>query len=363
MIDKTLLGPWVRRFLLEYLVNDRNLAVNTRTSYRDMLVLLLPFASEYLKKPVERLAVVDLSPGLLREFLNHLELNRHCSTVTRNQRLGGVHALAQFIGENSPEHVAWCAQVRLIPFKKTPQTGITYLEKAEMDTLLAAPDRSTPQGQRDYALLLFLYNAGARASEAAELRIVDIDWHSQSVRITGKGNKQRTCPLWSITLEQLQRAASLPARARATRVYQPKWTAHHPLWHPHPSRAPRKGSCDENAFSWFKTGQSACYSSQYSNPSSTCGCRYQHDPCLAGPRIAQHDKHLCRNRSGDQSTSLGHLRTKYRSNQDKALERSSRPDGVSSLSVAKKYYVASKWLEEVDQQHLGAGRHIFYCAT
>jgi site-specific recombinase XerD len=208
MIDKTLLGPWVRRFLLEYLVNDRNLAVNTRTSYRDMLVLLLPFASEYLKKPVERLAVVDLSPGLLREFLNHLELNRHCSTVTRNQRLGGVHALAQFIGENSPEHVAWCAQVRLIPFKKTPQTGITYLEKAEMDTLLAAPDRSTPQGQRDYALLLFLYNAGARASEAAELRIVDIDWHSQSVRITGKGNKQRTCPLWSITLEQLQRAAS-----------------------------------------------------------------------------------------------------------------------------------------------------------
>ena len=208
MTDTTTLGPWVRRFLLEYLVKERNLAVNTRTSYRDMLVQLLPYASAYLKKPVDRLAVIDLSPELLRDFLTHLEQNRHCSTITRNQRLGGLHALAHFIGENSPEHVAWCAQVCLIPFKKTAQTEITYLDKPEMDTLLAAPDRGTPQGQRDYALLLFLYNSGARASEAADLRIGDIDWHSQSVRITGKGNKQRTCPLWSITLEQLQRATA-----------------------------------------------------------------------------------------------------------------------------------------------------------
>ena len=172
-----------------------------------MLVLLLPYASAHLKRPVDRLAVTDLSPKLLREFLTNLEQNRHCSGLTRNQRLGGLHALAQYIGENSPEHVAWCAQVRMIPFKKTTQTGITYLDKPEMDALLAAPDRGTPQGQRDYTLLLFLYNAGARASEAAELRIGDIDKYAHSVRITGKGNKQRTCPLWSITLEQLQRAA------------------------------------------------------------------------------------------------------------------------------------------------------------
>jgi integrase/recombinase XerD len=204
MTDTTFLGPWVRRFLLEYLVKDRNLAVNPRASYRDMLVLLLPYASEFLKKPVDRILVVDLSPELLRSFLTHLEQDRHCSTVTRNQRLGAVHALARFIGEKSPEHVAWCTQVCLIPFKKAAQTGITYLDKLEMDALLAAPDRRTPQGQRDYTLLLFLYNAGARASEAADLKIEDINWYSKSVRITGKGNKQRTCPLWPITLEQLQ---------------------------------------------------------------------------------------------------------------------------------------------------------------
>jgi integrase/recombinase XerD len=205
MTDTNLLGTWVRRFLLEYLVRERNLSTNTRTSYRDMLVLLLPYASAHLKKSVDRLAVADLSPELLRKFLTHLEQNRRCGAATRNQRLGGLHALAKFIGENCPEHVEWCAQVRLIPFKKTAQQTITYLDKPEMDALLATPDRRTPQGQRDYALLLFLYNSGARASEAAELKIGDIDWHAQCVRIMGKGKKQRICPLWPAMVEQLYR--------------------------------------------------------------------------------------------------------------------------------------------------------------
>jgi site-specific recombinase XerD len=201
----TLLGPWVRRFLLEYLVKERNLSLNTRTSYRDMLVLLLPYAAKQTKTSVDRLKVIDLSPGLIKNFLSHLEQNRNCRVTTRNQRLGALHALARFIGQNSPEHVDWCAKIRLIPFKKSFHPGITYLDKPEMDALLAAPDRHTTLGQRDYTLLLFLYNSGVRATEAANLRIVDIDWQGKSVRIIGKGNKQRTCPLWPITMEQLHR--------------------------------------------------------------------------------------------------------------------------------------------------------------
>lgn len=203
MIYTNLLGPWVRRFLIEYLVQERNLSINTRTSYRDMLVLFLPYAAAQLNKPIDRLAVVDLSTELIRKFLNHLEQNRRCNATTRNQRLGALHALARFIGQNSPEHLDWCAKVRLIPFKRTFQPGITYMDKPEMDVLLETPDRSTTLGQRDYTLLLFLYNSGVRASEAANLKIADIDWHAQSVRIIGKGNKQRTCPLWPMTMDQL----------------------------------------------------------------------------------------------------------------------------------------------------------------
>jgi len=203
MTNSNLLGSWVRRFLLEYLVKDRNLSVNTQSSYRDMLLLLLTYANADLGKPVDRLEVNDLSPKLVRQFLIHIEQNRRCSAVTRNQRLGGLHALARFIGENSPDHLEWCTQIRLIPFKKVIHPTITYLNRAEMNAILAAPNRRTPQGQRDYALLLFLYNTGGRASEVSNLRISDINRYSHSVQFIGKGNKVRCCPLWAKTVDQL----------------------------------------------------------------------------------------------------------------------------------------------------------------
>ncbi len=203
MTKSTLLGPWLRRFLLEHLVAERNLATNTQKSYRDMLTLLLPFVTRKLSKSVDRLTIDDLSPQVVRQFLSHLEQQRSCTINTRNQRLSSIHSLARFIGEHSPEHVDWCAQIRLIPVKRSFHPAITYLDKQEMNALLAAHDDHTTQGRREHAMLMFLYNSGARASEAAQLKIGDIDGHAQCVRIIGKGNKERRCPLWGSTLELL----------------------------------------------------------------------------------------------------------------------------------------------------------------
>ncbi len=206
MKDETLLGPWVRRLLLEHLVAERNLARNTQVSYRDTLALLLPFASKHGGHAIDRMAVEDLTPPIVRKFLDHLEHDRQCSGVTRNQRLATIRSLARFIGMRSPAHVAWCAEIRATPFKKTAKTGIGYLEKAEMDALLAQPDRRTPLGNRDHALLRFLYNSGARANEAASLTIDSLKLGTQSsARLHGKGNKFRTCPLWPATATSLSR--------------------------------------------------------------------------------------------------------------------------------------------------------------
>ena len=204
MNDATSLGVWVRRFLLEHLVGERNLARNTQRSYRDTLVLLLPFVAAKLTKSIEQLTPTDLSADMVRLFLAHLEESRECSIATRNQRLAAVRALVRFVGERSPEHIVWCGQIRLIPIKKTTKTVISYLERPEMEALLVGPDRQTPQGQRDYALLLFLYNSGARADEAAQLTIRDLRSNDFFVRIVGKGRKERQCPLWERTVEALQ---------------------------------------------------------------------------------------------------------------------------------------------------------------
>ena len=209
MTDQALLGPWVRRFLLEYLVTEKNLARNTQRSYRDTLCLLLPFAATSTRKEIDQLTVIDVSADLVRLFLQNLEEVRKCGAATRNQRLAAIHSLSRYIGLHSPEHVAWCGQIRVVPPKRAPRSCITYLEKPEMDALLEAPNRFTEQGRRDYALLLFLYNTGARADEVAQATIGDLTLAQSSskehslIQVHGKGNKLRRCPLWPQTVAEL----------------------------------------------------------------------------------------------------------------------------------------------------------------
>jgi len=209
MQTKNLLGTWIRRFLLEHLIGARNLARNTQVSYRDTLRLLLPFVARLTKTGIDRIAVEDLSPAVLRQFLDYLEKERQCSVRTRNQRLAALHSLARFIATQAPEHLAWCAEVCAIPFKKSLQPTIGYLEKPEMEALLAAPNRRSAQGFREYAVLLFLYNTGARADEAVRLTTEDLELEgSPAVRIRGKGGKTRQCPLWPTTAQILTSCAA-----------------------------------------------------------------------------------------------------------------------------------------------------------
>ncbi|MGD0012201.1 MAG: tyrosine-type recombinase/integrase [Terriglobia bacterium] len=207
MADHASVGFWVRRFLSEHLVHERGLPRNTQQSYRDTFCLFLPFVAAQRKTAVDKLVIDDLSPSIVSDFLAHLEQARSCSVATRNQRLAALHAFARYTGNCSPEHVDWCAQIRRVPFKRGWKQSIPYMEKDEIDGLLQAPDRTSEHGRRDYALLLFLYNSGARATEAAQVMIEDLTWDSTgtgSVKIRGKGRKVRFCPLWKKTRAELQ---------------------------------------------------------------------------------------------------------------------------------------------------------------
>jgi len=146
--DNVRLGSWVRRFLIEHLIVERNLARNTQHSYRDTLRLLIPFVADAQKRSVDQLVVTEVSADVVRGFLRHVEEGRGCSVRTRNQRLAAIHALATFIGERCPELIPWCGEVRAVPFKRYDRPGLCYLDKPEMDALLAAPDRIQNDGVR-----------------------------------------------------------------------------------------------------------------------------------------------------------------------------------------------------------------------
>lgn len=204
MPELVTLGPWLRRFLVEYIVTERNLARNTRKSYRDTFRLLLPFVSRKLRKPVDRLAVRDLTSRVVLQFLTHLEEDRGCSARTRNQRLAAIRAFARFVGSRDPAHVEWSGHIRAIASKKSISTPVGWLTRAEMEAILAVPDRGTKRGRSEYALLLFLYNTGARVSEATQLKVRDLqigrgNGGHDLATLHGKGGKIRQCPLWPET--------------------------------------------------------------------------------------------------------------------------------------------------------------------
>ncbi len=204
MSNAQTLGPWLRRFLQEYIVTERNLSWNTQKSYRDTFTLLLPFISGKVQKTVDRLSFHDLTAPHVLQFLVHLEEDRGCSAQTRNQRLAAICAFARFIGSRDPARVEWTGQIRAIPKKKATPQPISWMSKIDMDAMLDVPDRNTLRGRNEYALLLFLYNTGARVSEATRFSVRDLKvgrlegGHSLAT-LHGKGGKMRQCPLWPKT--------------------------------------------------------------------------------------------------------------------------------------------------------------------
>lgn len=206
MPDYHLIAPFVRRFLLEEVVADRNLSVNTQKSYRDAFRLLFQFIAERYSTDPTHVTVEQLSAEVMRSFLTYLEKERANSVDTRNLRLTAIRSFFRFVARQVPELVEHAAQIGSIPLRRTTQQTIAYLEKAEMDAILAVPDRTRQQGQRDYALLLFLYNTGARGTETAQTNVgsLNLDNSPASVRFVGKGRKVRLCPLWPHTVEVLR---------------------------------------------------------------------------------------------------------------------------------------------------------------
>ena len=148
------LGTSVKRFLMEDLPTERNLAINTQKSYRDCLTLLLPFVARRCSKPVERLGLEDLSAERVTAFLGHLEQDRGCSVATRNQRLAALRSFARHVAVRDAALVAWAGSIRAIPLKKTVRPRIAWLSAAHMDAMIAGPDRHTVGGRVEHACLV-----------------------------------------------------------------------------------------------------------------------------------------------------------------------------------------------------------------
>jgi site-specific recombinase XerD len=164
------------------------------------------FLSNQKHKPVADLAVEDIQSDSVLAFLNHIESKRGNSAVTRNCRLAAVRSFAQHLLRQDVTRAGQYGSILAIGNKRAVRRTALYLEPEEARAVMAAVDPQGRQGERDHALLLFLYNTGARVSETLAVRVCDLRLERpRQVRLLGKGQKERVCPLWSETASALRR--------------------------------------------------------------------------------------------------------------------------------------------------------------
>ena len=208
----------VQEFFLDRLIRQRNSSPQTVAAYRDCFRLLFESTQEHRNKPTERLVLADLDAPLVLAFLDHLEKVRKNSVRSRNARLAAIRSFLCFAALKDPQSLATIQRALAIPMKRHSRPLVGFLSREEVQAIISAPDPATRTGQRDQALLATLYNTGARVSEAINIKIADLALGaSPSIRLHGKGRKDRAVPIWPATalrlrrwLMQIERAQDLP---------------------------------------------------------------------------------------------------------------------------------------------------------
>ncbi|MGH2887624.1 MAG: tyrosine-type recombinase/integrase [Solirubrobacteraceae bacterium] len=199
------LAPTVQAFFTQRLIKERNASPHTIASYRDTIRLLLRFAATRSGREPSMLDIADLDADSVAAFLDHIQTDRGNSARTRNARLAAIHSLYRYAALRHPEHAHDIQRVLSIPPKRTDRALVTFLDQAEVDALLAAPDRTTWTGRRDHALLMLAIQTGLRATELTTLNIADIQLAGAAhVTCEGKGRKQRITPLTRTTAAVLR---------------------------------------------------------------------------------------------------------------------------------------------------------------
>lgn len=199
------IARFVQGFFQNYLTAQRGLSPNTILSYRDSIKLFLLFVSQRVEKTVDKLTLEDFDVNLAVAFLGDLEKSRGNSIQTRNNRLQALRSFFRYAATQEPTLLAQCQRICEIPNKRTDHKTVEYLENKEVTAILDSVDSKSSNGLRDYALLMFFYNTGARAQEGVDLEIHDLRLETPyQVKLTGKRRKQRVCPLWPETVTALQ---------------------------------------------------------------------------------------------------------------------------------------------------------------
>lgn len=178
---------------LSYLARVRNYSPNTAAAYAQDLDCFLIWASNC------GIDVLQATHRDFRRFLSSLSGAGYAKT-TVNRRLSAVRSFYSWLVR---EGVIESNPAAVVSSPKLPKPLPHVLSQEDVEKLLKCADASTPAGALDAALVELLYASGARIGEVASLDVDRIDFSDKSVRLFGKGSKERIVPLYPAALRAL----------------------------------------------------------------------------------------------------------------------------------------------------------------
>lgn len=194
------LAPHLTGFLRKYLPGERRFSHHTIKSYTDCFRLLVLYAEKETGVRPSSLKVEHFAVTLLVAFLDSLEKTRNNSVATRNARLAAIKCFFRYLEYRVPSCLDLALQVRAIPQKRAEKPLIDWLDETEIQAILDAPVARTVAGIRDRAMLHLGYAAGLRVSELTGLSLHSLSGPGlDTIRILGKGRRDRELPLWKET--------------------------------------------------------------------------------------------------------------------------------------------------------------------
>lgn len=195
----------VQSYFDDHLQRARGASPHTVRAYGHALRLFFLFLAKRLRRPVALLRLDDIRVEAILAFLDHLESARTNTAATRNCRLAAIHGFVQHLQRSDITRAGQYQRVLDIRPKRARSRVVEYLEAELVRAILAEPDRRTTAGARDYALVLLLFNTGARVAEVLAISVDDLRASGpHQLRLRGKGKKERICPLWTETSAALR---------------------------------------------------------------------------------------------------------------------------------------------------------------
>ena len=200
------IGDILHAFLVDYLPIQRGFLPSSVKSYRDVLRMYLQFTSKQANCRITKLDLRHFSLESITKFLSWIETTRKNSIRTRNHRLAVLHSFCEYLASNEPEYLTEAQRIATIQVKRCHPPETFFLEVNEVNQMLksASTGAKVALTLRDRAILLFMYNTGARVQEVAGLKVEQLELHANRVHLYGKGGKWRSCPLWKETIEILK---------------------------------------------------------------------------------------------------------------------------------------------------------------